>query len=159
MFELHPDFGTTSAMVGDLPLCRVQLNDDARYPWLILIPRAPGAVEIDDLSSRDRRRLMDEIVVAGEAVRALGEAVGRPVYKLNIGQLGNVTPQLHVHVIGRRQDDAAWNRPVWGVGSQEAYADDARARSVATARAALGLQAAGPSIQPRSPSDRSPGRP
>ena len=82
---------------------------------------------------------MEEIVRAGAAVRAVGEALGRPVEKLNVGQLGNVTPQLHVHVVGRRADDAAWPGPVWGFGIVTPYDAASLGLAMATARAALGL--------------------
>jgi len=137
MFELHPAFPATSLALGDLALCHVRLQADARFAWVVLIPRIAGAVELEDLSGNDRGALMQEVVLAGAAVRAVGEALGRPVAKLNVGQLGNVTPQLHVHVVGRRPDDAAWPRPVWGVGTAEAYAPDALERAIAAARRAL----------------------
>jgi diadenosine tetraphosphate (Ap4A) HIT family hydrolase len=139
MFELHPAFPPTSEAVGELALCHVRLQADARYPWIVLIPRLEGLREIDDLSAEDRTRLMEEIVLAGAAVRALGEAQGRLVEKLNVGALGNVTPQLHVHVVGRRADDAAWPGPVWGVGTAEAYADDALTAALATVRKSLSV--------------------
>jgi diadenosine tetraphosphate (Ap4A) HIT family hydrolase len=82
---------------------------------------------------------MEEVVQAGAAVRAVGEALGRPVEKLNVGQLGNVTPQLHVHIVGRRADDPAWPGPVWGVGTAKPYGPDPLATAVAAARRALGL--------------------
>jgi diadenosine tetraphosphate (Ap4A) HIT family hydrolase len=80
---------------------------------------------------------MDEILQAGRAVRAIGEALGRPVEKLNVGALGNVTPQLHVHVVGRRADDPAWPGPVWGFGTAEAFSQDWLTRASAAACAAL----------------------
>src|ERR1700754_2194442 len=119
MFELHPAFPPTSHALGELPLCHVRLQDDARYPWLVLIPRIAGAIELEDLSGNDRAALMEEVVLAGAAVRAVGQALGRPVAKLNVGQLGNVTPQLHIHVVGRRPDDDAWPGPVWGHGTAQ----------------------------------------
>jgi len=82
---------------------------------------------------------MDEIILASEAVRAVGEVLGRPIEKLNVGQLGNVTPQLHVHVVGRRADDAAWPAPVWGFGGTEPYGVEQLALALAAARAALEL--------------------
>ena len=139
MFELHPAFPPTSHALGDLPLCHVRLQADARYPWLVLIPRIAGAIELEDLSGNDRAALMEEVVLAGAAVRAVGLATARAVTKLNVGQLGNVTPQLHVHVVGRRTGDAAWPGPVWGVGAAEAYAAEALAAALAAARTALGL--------------------
>ena len=108
-------------LVTDLALCQVRLQDDARWPWLILLPRIPHAVELTDLGRKDHGRLMGEIVTASMAVRRLGEFLERPVEKLNVAALGNVTPQLHVHVIGRRSDDPAWPRPVWGEGVAQPY--------------------------------------
>lgn len=139
MFELHPAFPPTSEALGNLALCHVRLQADARFVWLVLIPRIAGAVELEDLSGNDRAALTEEVVLAGAAVRAVAEALGRPVAKLNVGQLGNLTPQLHVHVVGRRPDDAAWPGPVWGVGTAEAYAVDALELAVAAAKRALAL--------------------
>jgi len=143
MFELDPAFDAGSRRLVSLPLCEARLQLDARYPWLILIPRVEAARELEDLSAQDRSRLFDELLLAGAAVRAMGEALDRPVAKLNIGLLGNVTPQLHAHVVGRRPDDAAWPGPVWGNGEAVAYAprtldlltDAARSTLVSAARA------------------------
>src|SRR5262249_39293311 len=108
--ELDPALLSTSEPLGDLSLCPSPLHSGARCPWIVLIPRVEGARELEDLSADQRMQLMEEVVLAGRAVRALG----RPVDKLNVGQLGNLTPQLHVHVVGRRRDDPAWPGPVWG---------------------------------------------
>ena len=124
MFTLDPAFEGGSQALADLELCAVRLQLDARFPWLVLIPRLAGAREIEDLGAGDRSRLMEEIVLAGRAVRAMGEAAGRPVFKLNVGALGNITAQLHVHVVGRRRDDAAWPGPVWGTAGVTAYRAD-----------------------------------
>lgn len=115
-FKADPAFDAGSVVVLDWALCQVRLQDDARFPWLILIPRRAGLHELEDLDTGERAILMDEILKAGEAVRLLGEAAGRPVQKLNVGAIGNVTAQLHVHVVGRRHDDALWPDPVWGRG-------------------------------------------
>lgn len=141
MSEFTPDraFVVTSHVLGDLPLCHARLQCDARWPWIILIPRRPGASEIEDLSPADRARLIEESVVAGQAVRALGDALGRPVEKLNHGALGNITPQLHLHVIGRRSDDPAWPGPAWGFGTRLAYAHDDLETVIGAARRGLGL--------------------
>ncbi|HEX7758388.1 MAG TPA: HIT domain-containing protein [Caulobacteraceae bacterium] len=125
MFQPDPAFQAGSRAVAELGLCHLRLQDDARRPWLILIPRVAGARELEDLSPLDRAALMEEVVWAGAAVRAMGQALGAPVAKLNVGALGNVTPQLHVHVVGRRPDDAAWPGPVWGVGGRVGYLEDA----------------------------------
>ena len=134
-FVLDPAFVATSAALGDLPLCEARLQLDARYPWIVLIPRQPGLREIEDLSPANRIVLMDEVVLAGAAVRALGFQVD----KLNVGALGNVTPQLHVHVIGRRVGDPAWPGPVWGHSAAEPFEPAALEAAVAAARAALSL--------------------
>jgi diadenosine tetraphosphate (Ap4A) HIT family hydrolase len=139
MFALDPAFATTSAALGELRLCHARLQQDARFPWIVLIPRRPGLRELEDLGAADRQAVMDEILAAGRAVRAVGETLGRPVAKLNVGQLGNLTPQLHVHVIGRRPDDPAWPGPVWGHGAAQPYAPNDLATALAAASQALVL--------------------
>ena len=113
-FRADPAFEAGSVFAVDWPLCQVRLQDDARFPWLILLPRVDGAVELDDLTPPQRAALMEEVVRAGEVVRALGLAAGRPIDKLNTAALGNVTRQLHIHVVGRRRDDGLWPDPIWG---------------------------------------------
>lgn len=137
-YALSPAFADTSAKVVDLALCEARLQLDARYPWLVLIPRVAAAREIEDLDGPQRALLMDEILAAGRAVRAVGEALGEAVEKLNVGALGNVTPQLHVHVVGRRAGDAAWPGPVWGQGTAQPFTTEALARALAAARAGFG---------------------
>lgn len=110
----------------------MRLQDDARWPWLTLVPRRGGLVEIEELTAAERPRLVEEIVLAGAAVRAIG-----PCEKLNVGALGNIVPQLHVHVVGRRPGDAAWPGPVWGFGQAAPYAPAALAEALAAARASL----------------------
>ena len=129
----------TSEPLVSLGLSEARLQADARFPWIVLIPRVEAARELEDLSSDQRRLLMDEMLAAGHAVRAVGLALRRPVEKLNVGQLGNVTAQLHVHVVGRRADDAAWPGPVWGAGAAQTYAAEDLAQALAAARVALGL--------------------
>ena len=133
-FRPDPAFEAGSVAAAEWPLCHVRLQDDARFPWLILIPRVEGAVELADLSAEQRAALMEETVRAGALVRRLGA-----VDKLNVGALGNVTPQLHVHVVGRRIDDPAWPGPVWGHSPAQAYDARALEAAVASARKALGL--------------------
>jgi diadenosine tetraphosphate (Ap4A) HIT family hydrolase len=139
MFEIDPAFVATSHGLGDLALCHARLQADARFPWIVLIPRRAGARELEDLAAGERDVLMDEILRAGTAARAIAEALGQPAGKLNVGQLGNVTPQLHVHVIARRPLDAAWPAPVWGFGVAEPYSDAALEAAMTAARVALGL--------------------
>ena len=139
MFEIDPAFLATSQALGDLALCHVRLQADVRFPWLVLIPQVAGARELEDLAPGERDVLMEEILRAGAAVRAIAEALDRPAQKLNVAQLGNITPQLHVHVIARRSDDAAWPAPVWGIGVAQAYAPEPLNVAMRAARTALGL--------------------
>lgn len=118
-WSLHPQLANDTAPVGDLPLCRVLLTRDANYPWLVLVPRRADIVEIIDLDDSDAARLMTEIAHVSRALRA---ATGCD--KLNVAALGNMVPQLHVHVIARRRNDAAWPHPVWGVVPAKPYAAD-----------------------------------
>ena len=134
MFALDRRIAAASRPLADLALCEARLQDDARFPWIVLVPRRPGLVEIADLSEADRASLWAEAQAAGEAVRAIGQALGRRVLKLNHGQLGNVVAQLHVHVVGRREDDAAWPGPVWGSGAAEPYAPAELAAALTAAR-------------------------
>ena len=115
-FELHPRLAADCLMLGDLPVCRVLLMNDSRFPWCILVPRTAGLRELHDVPASARVALFDEI----EAVsRALMDSCA--VEKINVGALGNLVPQLHVHVVGRSADDAAWPGPVWGAGTAVSY--------------------------------------
>ena len=136
-------FLSTSEELATLKLCEARLQLDARYPWIVLIPRRAGARELEHITNGDRAQLMEEIILAGAAVRGIGAALGRPVEKLNVGSLGNVTPQLHVHVVGRRSDDPAWPGPVWGQGEATPYDDKALQAAKAAALIVLrSMQAA-----------------
>ena len=123
----------SSDALADLALCHVRLQLDARWPWIVLIPLRDDLSELEQLAPADRALLFDEIACAGAAVRAVGAALDVAVDKLNVGALGNVVPQLHVHVVGRRRDDPAWPGPVWGAGEPQPYsaADLDRARAAA----------------------------
>jgi diadenosine tetraphosphate (Ap4A) HIT family hydrolase len=138
-FTVGPALQAMGPLVGSLKLSDALLADDARFPWIVLVPRRTGARELDHLTAPDRARLMEEAVVAGAAVRAVGAARGRPVFKLNVGALGNITAQLHLHVVGRREDDPCWPGPVWGCGSAEALGSRPLREAVEIARHALGL--------------------
>ncbi|WP_426010420.1 HIT domain-containing protein [Caulobacter sp. DWR2-3-1b2] len=138
-FVLDPAIVATSAALGDLPLCHARLQLDARYPWVVLIPRVEGTRELEDLPAADRAVLIEEAIQAGGAVRAVAEMMDLAIDKLNVGALGNVTPQLHVHVLGRRVGDPAWPGPVWGHSAGVAYAPDALNRAIAAAKTALSL--------------------
>lgn len=120
-FSLDPRLERDSRFACDLPLCQVRVFNDERWPWLVLVPRVAGAVELTDLTAEQRAVLMEEVVRADEAVLALGATFGRLPEKTNVAALGNVVSQLHVHVIGRRADDPAWPLPVWNVGDPRPY--------------------------------------
>ncbi len=121
-FVLDSRLAADTHVVGELPLSRLLLMDDARFPWLILVPRIAGARELIDLDEADRHTLLGELSDVGRVL----ETLLRPD-KLNIAALGNVVPQLHVHLIARYTQDAAWPKPVWGHATPVAYADGARA--------------------------------
>ena len=115
-WSLHPQLAQDTVPVGDLPLSRVLLANDANYPWLILVPRRPGLVELIDLEEDAQVQLLGEIAAAARALKTVTECE-----KLNIAALGNMVAQLHVHVIGRRHGDAAWPKPVWGAAPAAVY--------------------------------------
>jgi diadenosine tetraphosphate (Ap4A) HIT family hydrolase len=115
-FDLHPTLARDTVEVVRLPLCRVLLMKDRRFPWLILVPEREPAREIHELNPADRAALVEEIARAGEVLTRLF----RPD-KLNVGALGNLVPQLHVHVVARFAADPAWPGPVWGSGEALPY--------------------------------------
>jgi diadenosine tetraphosphate (Ap4A) HIT family hydrolase len=131
-FALDPRLAADTLPIGDLALSRALLMNDARYPWLILVPRRGGLSEIVDLDAADRATLIEEIAVAAEFLRRLPD-----VDKLNVGALGNIVKQLHVHVLGRATGDAAWPGPVWGSGARQPYAPEVAEAMIEQARAAL----------------------
>ncbi|MFC3651119.1 HIT family protein [Dyella humi] len=118
-FVLDPRLKADTQPVATLPLCDVLLMNDARFAWLILVPRLAARTEILDLPEAERTQLWQEI---NQVAAALRETV--PCDKLNIGALGNIVRQLHVHVIARKEGDAAWPGPVWGSGVAEPYGVD-----------------------------------
>lgn len=133
-FQLDPRLAADTILLADLPLSRLLMMRDGNYPWLILVPRRAGAVEILDLAAEDRAALWSEIERVAEALRAETAAD-----KLNVAALGNVVAQLHVHVIARFRGDAAWPAPVWG-RVPAIPLDEARAATLAAGvKARLGL--------------------
>lgn len=131
-FSLHPQLAADTTLVTDGPLSHVLLMNDARYPWLILVPKRPDLVDYDDLSTEDRVTLGNEAAAVSKVIKRRFEA-----YKTNVAMLGNMVPQLHCHVVGRFKDDPAWPGPIWGVGSAEPYEEDAGRDRLATLRADL----------------------
>jgi len=131
-FELDSRLAGDSVGVADLGLCHVRLMNDATYPWLLLIPRRAGLVEVIDLSRDERTALMDEIALASAALRGMTGCD-----KLNVAALGNMVPQLHVHIIARFRGDPAWPGPVWGKVPARPYGEAAQAGLVAALAAKL----------------------
>lgn len=115
-FSLHPQLAQDTHCVTDLPLCRVLLMNESRYPWFILVPRRAGIREIHELELADRQQLWQESDQVSRALMALFQPD-----KLNLAALGNMVPQLHLHHIARFQTDAAWPAPVWGKFAPEPY--------------------------------------
>lgn len=124
-FALDPRLEADSVFVADGPLSQVRLMNDARFPWLLLVPRVADASEWIDLDGNQQRLLLAEINQLSKLLRA------EPgVHKLNIGALGNIVRQLHVHLVGRHEGDAAWPGPVWGSGAARKWDADALSAQV-----------------------------
>ncbi|HUE63421.1 MAG TPA: HIT family protein [Rhizomicrobium sp.] len=130
-FTVDPVITSLTVPLADWPLSRVFLYNDSRYHWGLLVPRRAGAVEIADLSADDQALLMGEMVKLSALVRGLPG-----VEKLNVGALGNMVPQLHVHVIGRRKGDPAWPGPVWGHSNPVPWPEPAEAPLAMAVRSA-----------------------
>jgi diadenosine tetraphosphate (Ap4A) HIT family hydrolase len=118
-WHLHPQLADDTHPVAQFELSELRLMDDANHPWLILVPRVDGAVELIDLDEPQQLALTREIACASRAL----QAAFKP-YKLNVAALGNLVPQLHVHVIARYREDIAWPRPVWGMASAQPYSPE-----------------------------------
>ena len=131
-FQLDPRLAADTFLVGETPLSQVLLMNDARYPWLILVPRRSNDTEPFELSEADQAQLWQESMRLGEAMKAHCAAD-----KLNIAALGNQVAQLHVHHIARFHTDDAWPGPVWGVGSAAPYSDAARDALIGELRSLL----------------------
>ena len=126
VFALDGRLHSDTIAVADLGLSTLRLMNDRRYPWVVLVPRRAGLVELFDLSTTERRALIDEIAIVSEALSNLSAA-----HKINVATLGNVVRQLHVHVVARHEGDEAWPRPVWGRGEMSPYEEGAGARFAA----------------------------
>ncbi|MCL7461571.1 HIT domain-containing protein [Pseudomonas sp. NW5] len=116
MFVLDTRLAQDTLPIGDLPLCRLLLMNDARYPWFILVPRREEVSELFQLEAADQQQLWQEATLLAELVKDAFAAD-----KMNVATLGNVVSQLHLHVIGRRRSDDTWPAPVWGQGAAQPY--------------------------------------
>ena len=134
-FALDPRLAADTQLIGELPLSRALLMNDARYPWVILVPRRAGLVEISDLAASERAELMEEI-----APRRRCAARWPGVEKINFGALGNIVRAVARPCVGRRRGDAAWPGPVWGAGVAVPYEAPARQARLARLSEALGIK-------------------
>jgi len=125
LFNLDPLLAKDSDLIMRLSLCEVRLMKNAAFPWILLIPQQDNCSEILDLNEKDRQQLFQEILLASEVMQQCFKPT-----KLNIANLGNQVPQLHVHVIARYNTDAAWPNPVWGSGMHEDYEADKKAERI-----------------------------
>ena len=128
-WSLHPQLAADTVLVRDLALSRLLAMNDADFPWLILVPRRAGVSEIVDLGA-ERSLLMDEIALASRALK--DETC---CDKLNVAAIGNMVPQLHVHIVARRKDDPLWPKPVWGAAAQRRCDAAAMERFIGAIRA------------------------
>jgi diadenosine tetraphosphate (Ap4A) HIT family hydrolase len=118
-FELDPRLITDTIAIGDYPLCRLLLMNDSQYPWFILVPRRAGVTELYHLPASEQQQLMHEASDLAETLADMFRA-----RKMNVACLGNMVPQLHMHVIVRKENDAAWPGPVWGKVPAVAYTQE-----------------------------------
>ncbi len=119
-FVLHPRLMADTAVIVDWSLSRVLLMNDKRFPWIVLVPRRPNIVELFDLDETSRLQLTTELARAAERLKSWAKTRGG-VDKINVGIIGNLVPQLHVHVVARKKGDAVWPGTVWGAGQAEHY--------------------------------------
>ena len=109
-FKLHKKFLKSSHHLLDLKLCTVRLHDNSKFPWIILIPKRKNITDISELSSKDQLLLMKEIVYSSKVMKKLFKTS-----KLNVEKIGNIVPQLHIHIIARYKNDSSWPLSVWVV--------------------------------------------
>ena len=141
-FALHPRLAADCLAMGDWPLCRLLLMNDANYPWFILVPRRTGMREIYELADGDRAQLCAEsVALSRAAMRAFGG------HKLNVAALGNAVPQLHIHHVVRHQNDPAWPAPIWGKAPPRPYPAEEMSERVETLRAALPAELQGRTLK------------
>jgi len=109
-FKLHKKFLKSSHHLLDLKLCKVRLHDNSKFPWIMLIPNRKNINDITDLNTKDQMLLMKEIVFSSKVMKKLFKTS-----KLNVEKIGNIVPQLHIHIIARYKKDSSWPLSVWVV--------------------------------------------
>lgn len=118
MFELDTKINLDTMLIEQLKLSQLRLMRDSRWPWLLLVPKREGVSEIYELNDSERVDLMREICATSRILQTLCNPD-----KINVGALGNIVQQLHIHVIARRFNDPGWPGPVWGHGEARQYAE------------------------------------
>ncbi|MDP1723500.1 MAG: HIT family protein [Alphaproteobacteria bacterium] len=131
-FQLDSRLESDTDFIFDLDLCQMRLNHNAAFPWIVLIPKQPELIEIIDLDTQNQQLLMREISLTSKIMQQLFHPI-----KLNIANLGNIVPQLHIHIIARYKDDKAWPGPVWNAGISENYEAKAKAERIEQIRTAF----------------------
>jgi len=125
MFVLDERIENDSTLIAELSLCQIRLQNDSRYPWLVLVPKINDVTEVHELSLEQQTLLMQESSLVAKCLQQVTHCK-----KINVANLGNVVSQLHWHVVARVEDDATWPGPIWGVGSAIPYEDKKRAELV-----------------------------
>jgi diadenosine tetraphosphate (Ap4A) HIT family hydrolase len=119
-FILHSKLAADTFEVLSLKVSQLLLMNDARYPWLILVPQVSDMRDLHNLSAKQYHAVTQEIAQVSKVLESVTQA-----HKMNVGALGNMVPQLHIHIVARQANDAAWPAPVWGVGEAQPYSQDA----------------------------------
>lgn len=135
MFKLDARLAADTLWVGDLTLCQVLLMNDSQFPWLILVPQISDATEIFELTETQQQQLLSESSVVSKVLKAHTQCD-----KINVGALGNVVSQLHVHHVARFTHDIAWPKPVWGAQPAKAYTPSQADALISTYRQLLALK-------------------
>ena len=110
MFKIHKKFEKTTHYIADLKLCQIRLQDNAKFPWIMLIPKRNKVSQILDLNRNDQIRLMDEIQYCSKIMKK-----NFPCDNLNVEKVGNIVPQLHIHIVPRHKKDPSWPLSIWVV--------------------------------------------
>ena len=132
MYQLHSRLAADTLPVATLALCEVRLMNDARFPWLILVPQQDGLTELHQLSAAQQQQLLAESSQVSRLLLTLTSS-----HKINVAALGNLVPQLHWHVVGRNRADSCWPGPVWGCGDTSPYPAQEAQRLIEQLQAAL----------------------
>ncbi|OJV46310.1 MAG: hypothetical protein BGO28_03005 [Alphaproteobacteria bacterium 43-37] len=116
MVDISQKLNEESFLLGKLGTCHVLLRDDHRFPWLILVPDILGCIDMDELPYADRQGAIEDVARCAQVMKKVWS-----IDKMNIASIGNIVPQCHIHVVGRRRDDCLWPQPVWGFGERQPY--------------------------------------